>query len=61
MFENLVCEIDYGKYLSGVLIHISKAFDCVNTKSLLDKIFRLGIHGVANKSVLFDKDFNMSI
>jgi hypothetical protein len=45
---NLLQSIEEGNFNLGIFIDLSKAFDTINHNILLDKLYRLGIRGIAN-------------
>ena len=62
--EKIEESIDKGKYGCGIFIDLRKAFDTVNHKILLKKLYHYGIRDVANNwfnSYLNVKDPNMFI
>lgn len=49
-FTNAVLEaLDRGDYVTGIFLDLSKAFDTVDHKILLNKMNALGIRGIANE------------
>ena len=45
MVEKVNQALDTGKVLVGVFLNLKKAFDTVNHKILLDKLFKYGVRG----------------
>ena len=47
--DNLKESMDKKKTTCGIFLDLTKAFDTVNHKILLNKLFNYGIRGTANK------------
>ena len=49
IIDNIKCAIDNDNYVLGIFLDLSKAFDTVNHKILLNKLHHYGIRGQTNK------------
>lgn len=49
--DQMLEALDEGKYVAGVFVDLSKAFDVVNHEKLLNFIEDMGIRGVANELI----------
>ena len=45
LVEKVTKALDTGKIVVGVYLDIRKAFDCISTSILLDKLYKIGIRG----------------
>ena len=46
--ENIKTQLDDGKYLAGVFVHLTKAFDTIDHNKLLKKLDYYGVRRTAN-------------
>ena len=51
MVDKITRAVDEGKYTIGVFLDLSKAFDTINHKILVDKLEHYGIRGICKKMV----------
>ena len=49
IIDKISKRIDEGNYTIGIFLHLSKAFDTVNHKILLEKLQHYGIRGICHK------------
>ena len=49
LIDKLTQAIENGEYVIGVFLDSSKAFDIVDHKILLDKLYHYGVRGCAHK------------
>ena len=49
LYDNVSKNLDEKKYIIGIFIDLQKAFDTINHKILLDKLYHYGVHSLALK------------